>query len=142
MKKCIRCDNKLPSDYFYNRKGKKDKVCKPCRKFLGNRYDNKAPWADYSKIWELYYEATRLTIKTGVSHTVDHIVPKEGYCVNVHVVSGLHCEDNLEVLTMVENSKKGKTKWPDQPDYPDPLDRMSRIRWRNAFLDEQQEFDT
>lgn len=62
------------------------------------------PTADPIKIAEFYAEAKRLTLETGVPHEVDHIHPL--------VAGGKHHEDNLQVLTMVENrSKGGKLDW-------------------------------
>lgn len=58
-------------------------------------------WADLRKIASFYAEAQYLSEETGVEHHVDHIVPLKN-----HVVCGLHCEDNLQILTGSENSKK------------------------------------
>src|SRR4051812_16355627 len=58
-------------------------------------------WADKKAIKAIYAEARRLTRETGVLHHVDHKVPLCG-----REVSGLHVENNLQVLTFIENSQK------------------------------------
>lgn len=61
-------------------------------------------WADKKKIKELY-RASKLL---GKEWHVDHLVPL------MHPrVCGLHCEDNLEVITAAANLKKGNWHWPD-----------------------------
>jgi len=64
------------------------------------------PWADLDKIQTIYTEARRLTLETGILHTVDHIIPLQG-----KQICGLHVEGNLQILTKSENSRKGN-KWP------------------------------
>ncbi len=58
-------------------------------------------WANKKKIKELYKEAQRLTMMTGIQHHVDHIIP----LVN-NKVCGLHVEHNLRVITAKENITK------------------------------------
>lgn len=59
-------------------------------------------WADKEKIKAIYMEAQRLTEETGIPHEVDHFYPLQG-----RFVSGLHVENNLQILTISENRKKG-----------------------------------
>ena len=54
------------------------------------------PWADHEKIRAMYQEAER----TGM--TVDHIIPLRG-----RLVSGLHVENNLQLLPGSVNFSKG-----------------------------------
>ena len=63
------------------------------------------PWLteeQLNKIREFYAEAERRTRETGIEHNVDHVVP-----LGSPVICGLHVPWNLQVLTRVENSKKG-----------------------------------
>jgi len=54
---------------------------------------------DKEKILEFYKEAERLTEETGILYSVDHIIPLSK--------GGLHHHDNLQVITLSENSRKG-----------------------------------
>lgn len=54
-----------------------------------------------TEIKEIYRKAQNLTLTTGISHHVDHIIP-----VNGENVSGLHVPWNLQILTSKENIKK------------------------------------
>jgi 5-methylcytosine-specific restriction endonuclease McrA len=58
-------------------------------------------WRFKAEIEEFYKEARRLTVETGILHTVDHIWPINGenFC-------GLHLPWNLRIVTQVENSRK------------------------------------
>jgi hypothetical protein len=58
-------------------------------------------WANREKMKAIYKEARRLTLETGIPHDVDHIVPLRG-----KMVSGLHCETNLQVLPRKQNRQK------------------------------------
>lgn len=51
-----------------------------------------------------YLEAQRLTLETGVEYVVDHIVP-----LRHPLVSGLHTDANLRVITAAENLAKGNS---------------------------------
>ena len=55
--------------------------------------------ADFDKIKSIYEECRRLSLETGIPHEVDHIIPI--------AKGGLHHQDNLQIITMVENRKKG-----------------------------------
>ena len=60
-------------------------------------------WSDDEQIRNIYIEAQYQQMH------VDHIVP-----INSEFVCGLHCEDNLQLLTQNQNSKKHNKIWPDQ----------------------------
>lgn len=54
---------------------------------------------NFDIIKNIYLECRRISQETGIPHEVDHIVPiAEG---------GLHHQDNLQIITMCENRKKG-----------------------------------
>ncbi len=61
-------------------------------------------WASERAMQRKYDEAVALTSTTGIKHQVDHIVP----LVNSRVC-GLHCEDNLQVITASANARKSNT---------------------------------
>ena len=60
-----------------------------------------AKWADKKAIEEFYALARKMTEETGVPHEVDHIIPLHG-----KLVSGLHVESNLQVITEAANCTK------------------------------------
>lgn len=58
-------------------------------------------WYENSLIRQLYTQARFLTDSTHISHQVDHIVPLQG-----ELVCGLHCIDNLQIITASDNKSK------------------------------------
>ena len=64
-------------------------------------------WSETQQILKLYERAAELTRTTGIKHEVDHVIP-----IKNDLVCGLHCLDNLQILTKYENCKKGN-RWTD-----------------------------
>ena len=67
-------------------------------------------WANHFFIEEIYDLAQRRTKLLGFAWEVDHIVPLQN-----KLVCGLHCEENLQVISMAENRKKHNNHWPNMP---------------------------
>lgn len=67
-------------------------------------------WANKFFMQEAYDLARRRTKATGFAWHVDHIVP----LLNKRVC-GLHCEQNLAVITGAENFRKSNVRWPYMP---------------------------
>lgn len=67
-------------------------------------------WANIEAMTAFYEQAQLFTNLTGIKYQVDHVIPLQS-----PYVCGLHCEDNLAVITADENVKKGNRWWPDMP---------------------------
>lgn len=84
------------------RQWRKNNLDKDAAKSAKRRASTNVPqWADLDKIRDVYAWAKLATAVTGVEHHVDHIVPLQGKS-----VSGLHVENNLQVLPWWENLEK------------------------------------
>lgn len=66
------------------------------------KFQRTPAWANKQAIIDIYKESSRLTKETGIRHEVDHYYPLQG-----EFVSGLHVENNLQILTRSENRSKG-----------------------------------
>jgi Fe-S cluster assembly scaffold protein SufB len=62
-------------------------------------------WADLEAIGRVYLECESRKKDTSTPYVVDHIIPLQG-----KRVSGLHVAENLQIITELENRKKGN-KW-------------------------------
>jgi hypothetical protein len=61
-------------------------------------------WANKEAIKDIYNEAKKLTLETGIRYQVDHIIP-----VRHPLVCGLHVENNLRVLPADDNNQKSNS---------------------------------
>ena len=65
--------------------------------------DRTPAWANMTKIKAIYLERDRLNNEAGyIKYHVDHEIPIQG-----EFISGLHVENNLQILTATENHSKG-----------------------------------
>lgn len=71
------------------------------RKRVALKLQRTPSWANLPAIQAIYIEAARLTTQTGIPHEVDHIYPLQG-----EFVSGLHVEQNLQIITRRQNRSK------------------------------------
>lgn len=68
----------------------------------GDRAQATPHWYNSALVQLIYRACKSRTDRTGVKHEVDHIVPIHG-----KLVSGLHVHDNLQIIPMVDNRRKG-----------------------------------
>lgn len=79
-------------------KNNKDKTSAYCKAYKKRMKDQLTPGADLVVMKSFYAEARRLTRVTGIKHEVDHIIPLSK--------GGAHHQDNMRVITTVENRRK------------------------------------
>lgn len=83
------------------RKNHKDLACAERALRRGRQKQRVPSWANLEKIKEFYKESRRLTEETGIKYHVDHIIPLQN-----KLVSGLHVENNLRIISAKENLSK------------------------------------
>lgn len=66
------------------------------------------PWAVPAECLAFWALSRRMTLATGVQHSVDHIVPLQN-----PTVCGLHCPANMRVIPFADNLRKSNNHWPD-----------------------------
>ena len=66
---------------------------------------NRMPaWSSVDSTLPFYAKAAALTKETGKAHSVDHIIPLNG-----ENISGLHVAENLQVMLLSDNIRKGNS---------------------------------
>lgn len=78
----------------------KDKVAAQTRRYRAAKKNRIPSWADRSAIDE-FYLAAQVRSENNEALSVDHIIPLCG-----RLVSGLHVQNNLQLLTRAENTRK------------------------------------
>lgn len=111
----LRLYNRLYSKHHYL-KNKAAYAEKRSRRRL-HKKEATPTWANIDKMREIYEESVEISKRTGVKHSVDHIVPLVGRSTSstTPIVCGLHWEGNLQIIPHEQNLKKGCYWWPDQP---------------------------
>ena len=98
---CLVCHNARMRAWWKTERGRVKGILRTRRR-KANFVLACVPWADTVEIAKVYAEARRRTLETGIEYVVDHVLPIGG-----ELVSGLHVQQNLQVLTRGENAKKG-----------------------------------
>ena len=68
-------------------------------KYRASRQNQTPDDADFDAIKKIYAECKRISEETGIPHEVDHIIPISK--------GGNHHQNNLQILTLEENRRKG-----------------------------------
>jgi hypothetical protein len=105
--RCSECNRARCSEW---QRQNKDKDCARVSRRRAVKLRATVGWACELEMARFYEQARLLTQSTGIKHVVDHIVPLQS-----KIVCGLHVQDNLKVITKLDNSSKGNRWWPDMP---------------------------
>ena len=84
------------------RDNNKDKRRANIRRYQASKLNRTPAWADRWAIEQFYIAAQIFSKRFDIELHVDHIIPLQGV-----KVSGLHVEDNLQIITKEENLAKG-----------------------------------
>lgn len=96
-------EKKIAIDTAWN-KANSDKKAASASKHRAAKLQRTPKWlttSDWIEINWAYKIASDMTKSTGVQYEVDHVVPLQG-----KNVSGLHCPQNLRIITKKENASK------------------------------------
>lgn len=105
-RRCPKCKDIQPrtTEFFRYRKDEdKWKHCWSCHQAM--KYGHRPPWmteAHWDEIFAIYLKSRKITLETGIKHSVDHIHPRKG-----KDRSGLHLPVNLQIVPDKWNNKKG-----------------------------------
>lgn len=89
-------------------KNNPDKNSAKAARYRASKKKATVSWSNAFFISEIYSHAKLKTELTGIEWVVDHRVPLKS-----DFVCGLHCEDNLQVITRLENQSKYNLYWAD-----------------------------
>ncbi len=85
------------------------KLCINASAYRAQKIKATPSWINHEAVEKFYEQSAQLTKETGTKYTLDHMVP-----LNSEFVCGLHVENNLQILTLEENSSKNCLTWPQQ----------------------------
>jgi hypothetical protein len=116
--------SKRTREWYANSPDARNKAVAQAAKRRAEKISATPPWA--SNVGKVYAEmraiAKELESLTKIVYNVDHVVPLLAGTTTMHkmrLACGLHCEDNLELITKEENLSKQHLTWPDMWDYTD-----------------------
>lgn len=104
LRQRARREEMAPERAAYHRKYRQENkatVNALSRRYKASKIKRTPSWANEQAIRAFYEEAARLEQETGIKYHVDHIIPLQG-----ELVSGLHVENNLQVIPANENLSK------------------------------------
>ena len=106
------CSGPLFAPVRKRRAPKRDPKCTKTPGRLRRAAERRATpaWADRRAMAAAFKLARALSAETGITHSVDHIVPLQH-----PLVCGLHCPANLRVIPLVDNVRKANLTWPAMP---------------------------
>ena len=81
-----------------------DRVLASINKRRASKTQATPSWYNHEEVVLIYDECRKITEETGIAHEVDHIIPLVS-----DYVCGLHCTDNLQIITKEENLKKSNS---------------------------------
>jgi hypothetical protein len=85
------------------------KLCVNTTAYRAQKIQATPSWINEEAVDKIYEQATQMKKETGIKYSVDHIVP-----LTSDLVCGLHVENNLQIITLKENSSKNCRWWPQQ----------------------------